>query len=146
MNIEGKTQAVRDWLETWPELEGRLKLNAAEMQAGELAMNPVYNDTAVKEYINGACDRAYTFSLVMVRDWSDGFDGMNADAMAFGERWLEWVSKQYDAGNVPDFGAATILSVEPLQNVPGLAEVSDSEQLARYLFQTRIVYREPKEV
>ncbi len=142
MNIEGKTEAVRAWLETWPELEGRLKLNAAEMQAGEFAMNTVYNDTAIKEYINGACDRAYTFSLVMVRDWSDGFDTMNAKAMSFGEHWVDWLSAQYQAGNLPDFGDATILSIEPLQNVPGLAEVHESEQIARYLFQARITYRE----
>ena len=142
MNIEGKTEAVRAWLETWDELEGRLKLNAAELQAGEYAMNTVYNDTRLTEYISGACDREYTFALVAVRDWSGGFDGMNAEAMAFGERWVDWLSAQYRAGNIPDFGAATIQGIEPLQNVPGLAEVYESEQIARYLLQARITYRE----
>lgn len=142
MNVEGKTQAVRDWLQTYPELGGRLKLNAAELQAGEVAMNTVYNDVAVTEYINGACDRAYTFALVYVGDWSSGFDEMNAEAEAWGERWLDWVSAQFKAGNLPDFGAATILEVEPLQNVPGLAAAYEAEQVARYLFQARIVYRE----
>ena len=143
MNIEGKTKAVKAWLETYPELDGYLKLNATELESGERSFDTVTNDESIREYINGTKERAFTFALVMVADWSSGFDSTNADALEWGERWLDWCAHQYDAGNLPDFGeGATILDIEPLQNVPGLAAAYQSEQLARYLFQVRILYRE----
>lgn len=143
MNIEGKTAAVKAWLETYPELDGYLKLNATELESGERSVDTVTNDESVREFIDGTKERAFTFALVMVCDWSSGFDSVNAEAVAWGERWLDWCAHQYQAGNLPDFGAgATIIGVEPLQNVPGLAAAYQEEQLARYLFQARITYRE----
>lgn len=76
-------------------------------------------------------------------DWSEGFDSTNAEAMEFGEEWLDWVARQFQAGNVPNFGDECIIrAIEPLQNVPALAAAYQDVQLARYQFQAAITYWE----
>lgn len=143
MGMKGKTKAVVEWLKTYPDLGGYLKLNATELNAGERTVNTVYNDSKVKEFINGTVERQYTFALVMVCDWSSGFDAVNEEAEEWGEEWLDWCDAQFKAGNVPDFGEkCTIRAIESLQNIPSLAATYQEEQLARYMFQARITYWE----
>lgn len=133
---------MRDWLATCPLLGEYIKLNATELENGEAAFSTVYNDAKIREFISGATERSYTFGVVLVRDWSSGFDDVNAEAMEFGERLADWVGNQFAAGNLPEFEGCTITDIEPLQNIPGLASVQQEEQLARYLFQGRVLYRE----
>lgn len=143
MKVSGKTKAVVQWLKTYKGIGKYLKLNAVDMKVDERAVNVVYNDAKIREFIDGTCERRYTFSLVMVSDWSDGFDTANAEAMEFGEEWLDWVAHQFDNGNVPDFGNECIIrAIEPLQNVPALAAAYQDVQLARYQFQAAITYWE----
>ena len=143
MGSNGKTAAVVEWLNTYPELDGYLKLNATELEAGERTVSTVYNDAKVREFIDGTVERQYTFAVVMVCDWSSGFDAVNAEAESWGERWLDWCDAQFKAGNVPDFGEmCTIRAIESLQNIPSLAATYQEEQLARYMFQARITYWE----
>lgn len=142
MHISGKTKAVREWLATCPFLGDYLKLNAAELKDGELAVDTVYNDAEIRRFINGTSERAYTFSVVFVRDWSSGFDSVNDEAMEYGEKLADWLGNQFAAGNLPAFENCTIENIEPLQNVPGLAAAYQEEQLARYMMQARITYRE----
>lgn len=143
MGVSGKTEAVVEWLKTYTELDGYLKLNATELEAGERTVSTVYNDAKVREFIDGTVERQYTFAVVMVCDWSSGFDTVNAEAESWGERWLDWCDAQFKAGNVPDFGGkCTIRAIESLQNIPSLAATYQEEQLARYMFQARITYWE----
>jgi hypothetical protein len=143
MRVQGKTDAVVKWLKTYDGIGKYLKLNAVDMKADERAVNVVYNDAKVREFIDGTVERRYTFSLVMVADWSEGFDSTNAEAMEFGEEWLDWVARQFQAGNVPNFGDECIIrAIEPLQNVPALAAAYQDVQLARYQFQAAITYWE----
>lgn len=141
-SIQGKTDAVVTWAKGWPELDGYLKLNAVSTEAGEHALNTVYNDVAVTEYVDGTAKREYTFALIMIAEWSDGFDGINAEANRLGESWIDWVAGQYP-DNVPDFGQnASISKIEPLYNVPSLAMVYQEDSLAKYMFQAKITYTE----
>lgn len=143
MNVKGKTRAVVEWLKTYPGFDGYLKLNATGLEAGENAVNTVYNEQTVREFVDGTKEKQYTFAVVMVARWSSGFDPQNIDAQEWGEAWLDWVDAQFKAGNVPDFGEnVTIRAVESLQNVPSLAATYQEEQLARYMFQARITYWE----
>lgn len=143
MGSNGKTAAVVEWLKTYPGLDVYLKLNATELEAGERTVNTVCNDAKVREFIDGTVERQYTFAVVMVCDWSSGFDTVNAEAEAWGELWLDWCDAQFKAGNVPDFGeTCTIRAIESLQNIPSLAATYQEEQLARYMFQARITYWE----
>ena len=42
--IEGKTQAVKEWASTWPEIDGYIKLNAILGDRDEASMNTIYSD------------------------------------------------------------------------------------------------------
>lgn len=140
--IAGKTQAVKEWAEEWPPLSGYLKLNAVELVPGEFTINTVYNDAYVREFIGGKKERIYTFALVFVTNWSSGFDEVNKEAEELGEMWLDWVEAQYAAGNLPDFGDASIRKIQSVQNIPGLSAVYDETMTAKYMFQAAITYWE----
>ena len=143
MNVKGKTHAVVEWLKTYEGFDGYLKLNSTLLEAGESAVNTVYNDVEVSQFIDGTREKQYTFAVVVVCNWSDGMDTVNKEAEEWGEEWLDWVDAQFEQGNVPDFGEnATVRGIESLQNIPSLAAVYQEEQLARYMFQARITYWE----
>lgn len=141
-HIEGKAEAVKKWLQTWDGLSDYVRLNALPTEAGAAAVNVSYTDLAEREFINGTADRVYLFSLVLMADWSDGYDDVNARAIRLGEKWLDWVSSQYEAGNTPDFGDGVITAIEPVYNTPAVAAVYEESHVAKYLFQAKIKYRE----
>lgn len=143
MNITGKTEAVVEWLKTYDEIGDYLKLNATEMEAGERAINTVYNETVNREFINGVKEKVYTFALVLVCDWSEGSDSVNLEAQEFGEKWLDWIDGCMANECSPYFGEnVTIQDIESLQNIPTLAAAYQDRQLARYMFQAAITYWE----
>lgn len=141
--IKDKHAAVLEWCKAYTGFDGYLKLNGTEYEDGENSLTTTINDQTVTKYINGVADKVYTFTIVMIRSWSSGFDDMNQEALEWGSAWLDWVSKQYEAGNVPDFGENVIINdIEALQNMPQLAEVDQDSKLAKYTFSARIDYRE----
>ena len=143
MTISGKTKAVRDWLAGFDDY---IKLNATQLEAGECSMSTVYNDAETVRYIDNTCDRRFTFAVVMVRDWSSGFDDVNEGAQAFADSWFDWVEGANAARNFPNFGErCEVLQVVSLQNVPNVAATYQEEQLARYTFQAAIDYREKEQ-
>lgn len=141
MKTAGKTEAVVEWAKGWPDLNGYIKLNAVTSEAGDASINTVYNDAKVQDYIDGRALREYTFALVMMADWSDGFDATNAEANRLNESWIDWVGSQFP-DNVPDWPGASFQSIESVYNVPSLAAVYQDESLAKYMFQAKITYIE----
>lgn len=141
MKTAGKTEAVVDWAKGWPDLGGYLKLNAISSEAGDASLDTVYNDAKVQDYIDGRALREYTFALVMMADWSDGFDATNAEANRLNESWIDWVDSQFP-DNVPEWPGAIFQSIESIYNVPSLAAVYQDESLAKYMFQAKITYIE----
>lgn len=140
--IKDKHQAVLDWAKGYEGFDQYLKLNAGEFEAGENSIMTTTNDESVGQFIDGTKQKVYTFTIVMFKDWSSGFDETNQDALEWGSAWLDWVSEQYKAGNVPDFGSATITDIKALQNMPQLAQVDQDSQTAKYMFSARINYME----
>lgn len=141
--IDGKAKAVLDWANTWPEIDGLLKMNAIINKPGDASMNPVPNAPSVKEFNDGTALREYSFQLCIVLDWSDGNDDTNIEAMSKSSQWLDWVNEQYETGNMPDFGAnAEITDVRFAQNAPMLNAVYEGDSLAEYLIQVIIRYIE----
>lgn len=141
MKTAGKTEAVVEWAKGWPDLNGYIKLNAITSESGDASIDTVYNESKVQEFIDGRALREYTFALVMMADWSDGFDATNAEANRLSESWIDWVDSQYP-DNVPDWPGAMFQSIESVYNVPSLAAVYQDESLAKYMFQAKITYIE----
>lgn len=141
MKIAGKTEAVVEWAKGWPDLNGYIKLNAITSESGDASIDTVYNESKVQEFIDGRALREYTFALVMMADWSDGFDATNAEANRLSESWIDWVDSQFP-DNVPDWPGASFQAIESVYNVPSLAAVYQDESLAKYMFQAKITYIE----
>lgn len=141
MKTAGKTEAVLEWAKGWPDIGGYLKLNAISSESGDASLDTVYNDAKVQDYIDGRALREYTFALVMMADWSDGFDATNAEANRLNESWIDWVDSQFP-DNVPEWPGAIFQSIESVYNVPSLAAVYQDESLAKYMFQAKIAYIE----
>lgn len=141
MKTAGKTDAVVEWAKKWPDLNGYIKLNAITSESGDASIDTVYNDAKVQDYIDGRALREYSFALVMMADWSDGFDATNAEANRLSESWIDWVDSQFP-DNVPDWPGASFQAIESVYNVPSLAAVYQDESLAKYMFQAKITYIE----
>lgn len=142
MGARGKAEAVRGWALTWPQLGGYLKLNAILAEDGAASVNVVPNDAVRTAYIDGTADREYTFQLKIILPWSEGYDGVNAEADALVSSWLDWVSSQFGEGNLPDWPGADITAIAPTQNAPGLNFVYQDEGLAEYVFEAVVEYTE----
>lgn len=140
-DIADKTAAAVEWAKTWPELDGYLKLNAIITDEGDATLDTSVNDREVIKYIDGTAKREFTFQLRIMAPWSDGFDPTNLEAMRLASDWLDWVSRQYDEGNIPDFGAE-VTGIESVKNAPALNAVYEDDNLAEYLIQAKITYIE----
>lgn len=140
--LKDKTPAVFDWLLSWPELNGYLKMNAILTEPDAASFNVVPNEYVTERYIDGTARRQYTFQLKAVLPWSAGYDGVNHNAEKLVATWHDWVSAQFGEGNVPLWKKAKITDIAPTQNAPGLNFVYQDEGLAEYVFEAVIDYEE----
>lgn len=137
---EGVSQALLTWAQTWGEAGSKVRLNAVLEKRGTYTLI-VSNATVSDQFIDGTATWDVPFALAYVDSWSDGVDGINARAASVGERWLDWVSEQFELGNVPDVDGATIELIEPLDGVPTLAMAYPDQRLAKYQFQAHMRIR-----
>lgn len=137
---EGVSNALLAWAKTWEEAGDKVRLNAVLEKRGTYSL--IVSVALVTErYIDGSAMWDVPFALAYVDSWSDGVDGVNTNASAVGERWLDWVSEQFDAGNLPVVEGATIDLLEPLEGVPTLAMAYPDQRLAKYQFQAHMRLR-----
>lgn len=137
---EGVSQALLTWAQTWDEAGSKVRLNAVLEKRGSYAL-VVAPALVIEQFIDGSAVWDFPFALAYVDSWSDGVDGVNAKAASVGERWLDWVSDQFELGNVPAVDGATIEVVEPLEGVPTLAMAYPDQRLAKYQFQAHMRIR-----
>lgn len=91
----------------------------------------------LKRYINGKDLKRLSLTLQYVAPWSGYTDGVNAEAMDYGERWLAWCSAQWP-DNPPAIG--DVQNMEAVYSLPTVAAVYQDEALARYQFGFAIDY------
>lgn len=143
-NAQGKAKSVQEWAKGWKPLDEYLKLNALVLKDGDAAIIPVYSDLVVDdtEYADGTAKRRFSFQLRIVTQWSDGYDSVNEDAIALVSGWIDWVNKQFDLENYPDFDGAIIVAIESDQNMPAINVTNAEDGTAEYYFFGRIDYIE----
>lgn len=140
MNRRQKKDALIAWAKTWPHLDDYLKLNAILTDEGEASLNTISKETQPEQvFIDGTDDIEYTFQLKLVLPWSDGYDPVNAEALALMEDWMDWVDEQYPS-NIPEWDG-TIHSIEAVEDEPSVM-VYQEESLATYNFIVKISYTE----
>lgn len=130
--------ALLDWARGYDE---SIRLNAYVEERGDLSLVTGVG-TAVERYIDGTTLRRVPCDLCLVAPWSEGPDGVNADALATGEGWLAWVEERAAAGELPEMPEGMeCWSVEPDYQLPVLAEVYPDGATALYRFAVNIDYR-----
>lgn len=138
---EGISAALFEWAKGDEELnlEG-LTLNGTIDRPGTRSLQTSAASTT-QEYISGTKERTAYFGLVLVEAWSEDDDGLNEDALAEGERWLDWVNAQWPE-NLPDLGdGREVVELATDDDAPLLVQVLPDQMVAKYQFQAHITYR-----
>lgn len=136
--------AVKDFFESKvAELAGNiLNFNFSPDSADEFSLITNYADKEIKKYVNGDSQKAYGFTIIIVKQYSTGGDDLNLECMNFVQEFMDWMDEQNRERNFPDFGeGCEVEKMEVLQNMPNLAGINAEEGLARYMVQARILYR-----
>ena len=98
-----------------------------------------------RKYITGDVQKEYGFTIVIVKSYSSFQDDLNLEAMNFAQAFMDWLEQQNEKKVFPDFGeACEIQKMENLQNMPNLSGVNQNGTMARYMIQSRIIYKERK--
>lgn len=139
-----KHDAVKAYFEPKiQELAGELLFNFSPENEGSISLITNYSGRIRKEYITGVTEKAYGFTIVIVKPYSSNEDDLNLEAMNFAQAFMDWLDEQNKAKKYPDFGKnCEIEKMENLQNMPNLSSVNYEAGLARYMIQVRILYKE----
>lgn len=140
--LKEKTDAVVEWAKQWEGFDEFLKLNAIVIDEGQATLVTDPQDISLIKYIDGTDIREYAFDLRMVLPWSNGYDQINDNSMAFAVALQDWVVEQRAKQNYPAWEDATITDIQPTQTMPKLNMVYQEDALAEYLVHVLINYQE----
>lgn len=121
---------------------GNLNYNFSPENPDEFSLITNYADKTVKKYINGDCQKAYGFTIIIVKQYSTSGDDLNLECMNFVQEFMDWIEEQNRKRVFPDLGEkCEVEKIEVLQNMPNLAGVNAEHGLSRYMIQAKILYR-----
>ena len=125
------------------ELVGKMMaFNYSEDAPRTISFLTNYSGKVVKKYVRSA-DKEYGFTIILTWQFSEETDDLNLDAMNFAQAFMEWIEKQNQERNFPDFGPdCEVKKIENLQNMPNLASVNWKNMTAKYMIQCRVLYFE----
>lgn len=129
----GAAKALLEWARGFDQF---LRLNVVCESEGDRAL---VTSTSVPDvrYIDGRVDKRLDFALVLVEPWSEGYDMLNSDAMAYGEAWLDWVYEHQEIEGLP----GELIELAPDDMEPVVVMVMADAMCAKYQFQAHVIYR-----
>lgn len=140
-----KFEALYEYLLQYPPLYQILYFNKTQDYPETTSVNTVYSDYAVQEYTCGNSDREFVFAIKQMKNYdSAGTSGINREAIASVQDFMDWIDEQNRKKNFPKFPEnCYIYKIENLQNMPELTG-TDDQGLAEYMFQCRVCYTEER--
>lgn len=138
---------ISKWLsENYTPITNWLYFNATPMIDGTVAMNSVPGDRTIKQFVDGSKQKEIVFAIDMIYNYDgQGTSDINMNALNEVNHFAEWIDglKQTD---YPDFGMYNeIIKINVLTNIPSLL-VNTDQQLGKYQFQVKIIYKDESEV
>ena len=134
-----RNKAFWAWLSTCPAITDYITFNAVEEMAGETGIQTVSNAAWVKQYIRGGGAQNIDFAVVQIKPHDMGTWDVNFLQFFDAASVMNWVKDQNRIRNFPDFGEnMQVMRIEPLENMPNLAAVSEDGGTAKYMFQVRV--------
>lgn len=140
-----KYEALYEYLLQYPPLYEILYFNKTQDYPETTSVNTVYSDYAVQEYTCGNSDREFVFAIKQMKSYDgSGTSGINREAIASVQDFMDWIDEQNDKKNFPKFPEnCYVYKIENLQNMPEIAG-TDDQGLAEYMFQCRVCYTEER--
>lgn len=135
-----KHEAMVEYLKQYPGLRSFLYFNTASNTIGNISVQTVYSDEWEEQDITGHGTKRYDFAIVFMARQDQGTSYANVSKMDDVQAFMDWIQRQDQEKNFPDFGDCEVYSIENLQNMPNLAAASES--VAKYMFQCRVRYYE----
>lgn len=133
-----RNRAFWSWLMACPAISDYVTFNAIEEMTGETGIQTISNAAWARRFLRGGGQQYLDFAVVQIKPHDMGTSDVNFRQMLDVESVMEWVIKQSKNKNFPDFGENTsVLRIEPLENIPNLAAVSEDGGRAKYMFQVR---------
>lgn len=127
------------WLSTCPAITDYITFNAVEEMAGETGIQTISNASWVERYVRGGGVQNVDFAVVQIKPHDMGTSDVNFLQFFDAESVMNWVKAQNRIRNFPDFGEnMQVMRIEPLENMPNLAAVSEDGGTAKYMFQVRV--------
>lgn len=152
MAVTDKNQAVIDFLLTCPSISGNpLFFNFLNAQDNSKQIITQSNDKSLnKNFVDGSVLKRYTFSLIDFRSVSydplpiaTGYSSENVEELLGVQEIIDWVDKQADLLNFPDFGSSCLIeSMRTTSENPNLngVDVQIAPALAKYSMSIQIDY------
>lgn len=137
---DNKNIAMLEYLRQYPGLQSFLYFNSMVDQIGNTAVQTVYGETWEKKFVRGHGIKQWDFAVVKIAQADTGTSDINADETQAVQDFMDWIDRQNDSGNYPDFSPGKVLSIENLQNMPNFAGIDNNEGTAKYMFQCRVRY------
>jgi len=138
MPTVNKEEILLKWVKINPFLTNKILLNFLTDNDEAAAIIPI-GETVVEKYLDGSKLVNYDFMWVAIFTVSDTTDSTNTDRMFDLRNWQDWIEKQNDNGNLPDFGEG--YDMQEVQNLssPNLAVIYENN-MGKYQFPARLVY------
>ena len=136
-----KHTALRDWVSGFL-TDNYLYFESADAYPNVRVLVPNYGDYLRKTDICGFKYKSYSFVFIAYEHIDTGTSDINISNMEIMDSFYEWIEKQKENKNYPDFGeTCSEYDIIPLQNMANLATVSE-DGLAKYMLGVRIDYKE----
>ena len=138
-----KHEIMKNWVSQFLE-DNYLYFESAEAYPNVRVLVPNYGDYLVKTDVLGNKYKSYSFVFVGYEriDMGASDSNINTDNMEIFDKFIEWLEKQQDEKNFPDFGTkCSEYDIIILQNMANLAMITD-DNLAKYMLGVRIDYKE----
>lgn len=139
-------EIINDWLKQYEPIGSWLYFNSTPVELGATSMNSLSNSSK-REYIDGSVDYTILFSVHMVKSYDEaGTSDTNLYELNEINQFTDWIREQNKLKNYPELiENCTVQDIEVLTTIPSIA-INKENQLARYSFSAKLIYRDESEV
>lgn len=129
---------VRNWLKTYPELDGRIDVDFLDSEADTYSIDTIPCEEILKRYKDGSTVKQFQFAISSRRHYEQNIE-QNISNLAFFERLTAWVEAQAQARNLPTMDGERKALKMVVTSTAYPFDVSESGK-ARYQMQMRLEY------
>ena len=129
---------VRNWLKTYPELEGRIDVDFLDSEVDTYSIDTIPCEEVLKRYKDGSTVKQFQFAISSRRYYEQNIE-QNISNLEFFERLTAWVEDQAQLRNLPTMDGGRTAQKMIVTSTAYPFDVSENGR-ARYQMQMRLEY------